>query len=81
MLLPEAQTVPSTEVQCDLDYRISRAQVLPQIHLSKDCAQTNFLVPGGVLVFLPQCPLCHFWDAVPHLHSVYAWLLRNRNDP
>ena len=54
MLPSEAQTAPIREDQCDLDYRIIRAQARPQIHLSEDCAQPNFLVPGMCSHFLPN---------------------------
>ena len=54
MLPSEAQTVPSREVKCDLDYLISQTQALPQIHLSKDCAQTNFVVPAACSYFCPN---------------------------
>ena len=57
MLPSEAQTVPSREVQCDLDYRIIRAQASPQIHLSNDCAHMNFLVPGMCSHFRPYAGL------------------------
>ena len=57
MLPSEAQTVPSREVQCDLDYRISQTQALPQIHLSMDCAQTNFMVPAACSYFCPNVRL------------------------
>ena len=44
-------------------------QALPQIHLSKVCPD-ELLGSRGVRVFLPQRPLGHFWDAVPHRHWV-----------
>ena len=57
MLPSEAQTAPTREEQCDLDYRIIRAQASPQIHLSNDCAHMNFLVPGMCSHFRPYAGL------------------------
>jgi len=57
MLPSGAQTVTSREVQRDLDYRISRTQAIPQIHLSKDCAQTNFMAPAMCSYFCPDARL------------------------
>ena len=35
-----------------------------------DLCSNELLGSWCVLVSPPQCPLGHFWDAVPHLHSV-----------
>ena len=57
MFPSEAQTAPSGEVQCDLDYRISRAQPIPHMHLSKNCTHTNFFVPGVCSYLRPNARL------------------------